>query len=88
MPSSGTKRIGNTSPAIMDAREVEEVCFGAHTLLHTRGVGKIVLLGQTQAGRYLFVVLASRSRREYRPVTARDMTDAERRLYLRQHGRR
>jgi uncharacterized DUF497 family protein len=45
--------------------------------------GKVVfiLLGQTEEGRYLFIVLARRRSGHYRVVTAREMTDNERRRY-------
>jgi uncharacterized DUF497 family protein len=37
------------------------------------------LVGQTDAGRFLFIVLAPRSSGVYDPVTARDATQGERR---------
>lgn len=40
-------------------------------------------LGRTEAGRYLFTALLYTSRGEAMPLTARDMTDTERRRYQR-----
>lgn len=37
--------------------------------------------GQTAEGRYLFIVFISLGHKKVRPITARDMTSSERRLY-------
>ena len=42
-----------------------------------------LIYGRTLAGRCLLVVLAPRPRNVFYPVTARDMTAKERRLFLR-----
>ena len=68
--------------------EVEELCFSEG--LHARGGrdGLLMLFGQTDAGRYLLVVLAPRSNEGvWAVVTARDMTLQERRLYKKQRGK-
>ena len=57
--------------------EVDEVVFGRPFWTRTRG-GRFRVLGQTDAGRYLTVIVASGV---YSLVTARDATDAERRAY-------
>ncbi|TAK33531.1 MAG: BrnT family toxin [Chloroflexota bacterium] len=63
--------------------EVADVCFGAHRLLHTRD-GRFQLLGRTTAGRYLVVVVEETDQPgDFRIVTARDMTPAERRYFSR-----
>lgn len=66
--------------------EVEETCFG--NSLIGRGPGRkkkrlYYVLGQTATGRYLFVVLKPLGRGRARPITARDMTPAQRQRYLR-----
>jgi uncharacterized DUF497 family protein len=66
--------------------EVEEVVFGAPFIRQARE-GRLRLIGQSDAGRYLVIFLAARGRGRYGLVTARDATDAERRLYQ-QHRRR
>jgi hypothetical protein len=66
--------------------EVEEVCLGAPFVSRTRQ-RRLRIIGQTEAGRYLTVILAPRGRGVYYPITARDATTAERRLYQRQKGR-
>ena len=46
---------------------------------HRRGENVYAALGQTEAGRYLIVFFIHKP--DYRILTARDMTDAERRRY-------
>ncbi len=59
--------------------EVEEICYSEHQA--RRGSGGVYrLFGQTEAGRYLLVVVIRRQQNIWKIVTARDMTDSERRL--------
>jgi len=64
--------------------EVEEVCFGESLVLRAKSQGEnpaYYVLGQTNAGRYLFcVVIQFPDGRRY-PITARPMTDKEKRRY-------
>ena len=64
--------------------EVDEVCFSKAFVQRTQSQGDnpvYYILGQTEAGRYLFcVVIHFPDGRGY-PVTARPMTDRERRRY-------
>jgi uncharacterized protein len=64
--------------------EVEEVCFGTSLVLRAESEGEnpvYYVLGQTYAGRYLFcVVIAFPDGRGY-PVTARPMTDKEKKRF-------
>lgn len=62
--------------------EVEEACSGRYLLLKAEK-GKRIILGQTISGRYLFVVLVQRAQGLVRVITARDMTQRERRRYRR-----
>jgi uncharacterized DUF497 family protein len=64
--------------------EVEEVIFGVPFIRKTRQ-GRYIVIGQTEAGRYLAVFVAPRGRGAYGLVTARDADDVERRAY-RQHS--
>ena len=66
--------------------EVEEVCFGKHLIL--RGPGRkqkklYYVFGQTEAGRYLFIVLKPLAKSAALPVTAMVMTKEQRRKYQR-----
>lgn len=65
--------------------EVEEVVANAHLARHGRERTRI-LLGRTDAGRFLTVVLARSLRGGAYVVTARDMTFAERRLFKSRMG--
>ena len=64
--------------------EVDEICFGDSLVLRGRTEGTnpvYYVLGQTDAGRYLFcVVIQFPDSRGY-PVTARPMTDNEQRRF-------
>lgn len=63
-------------------REVEEAFANSPSVRRGRG-GTHYLFGRTDAGRYLFVVFVYEGHGCARPVTARDMTWPERRLYER-----
>lgn len=65
--------------------EVEEVVFGTPLVNRVRH-GRYGLIGQTEAGRFVTVILAPCGRSVYGLVTARDATQAERRRYQ-QHRR-
>jgi len=67
--------------------EVEEICLSDPFVSKTRQ-SRLRVIGQTDAGRYLTVILAPQGQGVYYPVTARDATHAERRLYLKKKGRR
>jgi uncharacterized protein len=64
--------------------EVEEVCFGQALVQRTRSEGEnpvYYVLGQTEAGRYLFCVVIRFPDGNGYPVTAREMTAKEKRRY-------
>jgi len=64
--------------------EVEEVCFGHPLVLRSRTGGTnpvYYVLGQTDAGQYLFCVVIQFPDGKGYPVTARAMTENERRRF-------
>jgi uncharacterized DUF497 family protein len=64
--------------------EVEEVCFGQSLVLRAKSQGEnpvYYVLGQTDAGRYLFSVIIQFPDGRGYPVTARRMTDKEERRF-------
>jgi uncharacterized protein len=64
--------------------EVEEVCFGQSLVLRAKSQGEnpvYYVLGQTDAGRYLFSVIIQFPDGRGYPVTARTMTDNEERRF-------
>lgn len=64
--------------------EVEETCFGVALILRAKSQGEnpvYYVLGQTQAGRYLFCVVISFPDGKGYPVTARPMTNKEKQRY-------
>ena len=66
------------------SEEVEETCFGLAFVQRARSKGEnpvYYILGQTDAGRYLFCVVIQFPDEIGYPVTARPMTDKEKRRY-------
>ncbi|MFY9619180.1 MAG: hypothetical protein WAM70_06090 [Pyrinomonadaceae bacterium] len=64
--------------------EVEQACFGDAFVQRAKSAGEnpvYYVLGQTDAGRYLFCVIIQFPDGNGYPVTARSMTDTERRRY-------
>jgi uncharacterized protein len=59
--------------------EVEEACYERPFVLKGRE-GLYLVYSQTMDGRYLLVVTRYRGNGKIRVITARDMTDAEKRL--------
>ena len=67
----------------LSLEEVEEACLSDRRHVRRGKEGLYKLFSQTMAGRYVLVVLASLGQGNWRIVTARKMTDVERRLYNR-----
>ncbi len=66
--------------------EVEEACFGRAFVQRAKSEGQnpvYYVLGRSEAGRYLFCVVIRLPDGKGYPVTARPMTDREKRRYLR-----
>lgn len=61
--------------------EVEEVFFNSPVKVRKASSGKYLLYGASDSGRHLFVVFAWDESR-VRVITARDMTKAERRFFV------
>lgn len=64
--------------------EVEEVCFGQAWVQRTKASGKnpvYYVLGQTVSGRHLFCVVIQFPNGKGFPVTARPMTEREKRRF-------
>jgi uncharacterized DUF497 family protein len=64
--------------------EVEQVCFGRSLVLRTKASGKnpvYHVLGQTDAGRHLFCVVIEFPGEKGYLVTARPMTEKEKRRF-------
>ena len=65
--------------------EVEEVCHSDAVVRRTRE-GRLLLVGRTDAGELLTVILDPQGQGVYYPVTARPASVAEKRSYYRQKG--
>ncbi|MDO9534833.1 MAG: hypothetical protein Q7J85_05760 [Bacillota bacterium] len=70
--------------------EVEEVCFDQPLIVKSKQTVKGVnqayyALGQTVAGRYLFIMIVYFKQGRAMVVTARDMDQAERKYYQRRY---
>ncbi len=65
----------------VSVEEVEEIVYGKHYTVRTKQ-GRYRLIGQTVIGRYLVVILEPSDHGCFDPITARDATQKERKLYL------
>lgn len=61
--------------------EVREACMSDRRHIRRGSEEKYKVFSQTTAGRYIFVVLVNRGGGDWKVVTARDMTDKEKRFY-------
>ena len=66
--------------------EVEEACYWEKRHVRKGREGLYKLFSQTDSGRYLLVVLSHHGGGTWKIVTARGMTDNEKRLYIRETG--
>ena len=77
-------RIDHISIHEIEPEEFEEVCFGESLILRGKSEGQnpiYYILGQTSGGRYLFCVVISFPDGNGYPVTARPMTEKEKRRF-------
>ena len=76
--------VDHISDHLVSPEEVEELLFnGVDIPLMMRGrEGRYLAYGKTQGGRLLFVVWASKYKKT-KIITARDMTEKEKRFYKR-----
>mgnify|MGYP001599278190 CR=1 FL=1 len=66
----------------VSAEEVEDVVYGKHYAVRTKQ-GRYRLIGQTAQGRYIVIILEPSDHDWFDPITARNATKNERKLYLR-----
>jgi uncharacterized DUF497 family protein len=76
-------RIAHIAEHQVSPDEVWEVCRDPLHLARREGHSRYRLYGQTIDGRYLFVVLEHVEGTVYKPITARDMTEGEKRNFRR-----
>ena len=63
--------------------EIEEIAFEDYPYIRRGKRGRRYLYGQTMGGRFLFVVYVLSSEKIAQVITAREMDEKERKLYLR-----
>jgi len=76
-------RIDHIALHSVQPKEVWEVCEDPLHLARREGRNRYRLYGQTAMGRYLFVVLEHVRGTIFKPITARDMSEGERRNFRR-----
>jgi len=77
-------RIDHIAQHKVRPEEVEEICFGKAFVRRVKSKGEnpvYYILGQTDAGRYLFCVIIQFPDGRGFPVTARPMTDKEKQRF-------
>lgn len=63
--------------------EVSDVCYGTHIAVKDKdNNNRYILSGQDSTGRYLNVVLEKLPKAEYRPITAFEMSEQCKRIYI------
>ena len=67
----------------VDPEEVEEVCFEGKPFILKTKYGRYFALGQARSGRYLTIVFEYLGQNKAKIITARAMSESERRLYKR-----
>ena len=67
----------------VEPKEVEEVLFGGHPFTQKTRLNRYLTLGQTENGRYLTIILEYIGYRTGRIITARAMSEPERKQYKR-----
>ena len=65
----------------VDPEEAEQVCFSGEPSIWKAKRQRYIALGCTQSGRYLTVVFEYLGKKTARIITARAMSEAERKLY-------
>jgi uncharacterized DUF497 family protein len=73
----------------VSTNEAEEILFGRPHIRraqkgHVKGEDLYTAYGQTTGGRYLIIFFIRKEQAAALPISARDMTDSERRYYERQ----
>jgi uncharacterized protein len=79
-------RIDHIARHRVQPEEVEDVCFGKAWVRRAKATGKnpvYYVLGETESGRHLFCVVIQFPNGKGFPVTARAMTDKEKRQFNR-----
>lgn len=66
--------------------EIEEACQSAHRHIRKSKDGLYKIFSQTEAGRYILVVLVNQGSGNWKIVTGREMIDSEKQLYKRSIG--
>ena len=66
-------------------QEVEEACDNIPFVLRSKE-NRYLVYGQSDSGRYILTIISYRGRGVVRVITARDMTESEKKLYHRKRG--
>ena len=83
-------RIEHIARHAVTPEEFEQVCFGNSLVQRAKSEGEnpvYYVLGQTEAGRHLFCVVIAFPDGNGFPITARPMTDKEKRRYRQWNNR-
>lgn len=66
--------------------EVDEVIYEGSPEVRSYSKNRYLLWGQSRAGRYLLIVLEEECKGVFVPLTARDMSEAEKKAFRKRHG--
>jgi len=76
-------RIDHVADHGVEPEEVWEVCEDSLHWARRQGRDRYRLYGQTEEGRYLFIVLEHIEGTIFKPITARDMNEGEKQKFRR-----
>ncbi len=65
----------------IDFKEVEDACFSEQRHIRKSKEGLYKIFGQSNAGRYILVVLVYKGKGDWKVATARQMTETEKRYF-------
>ena len=72
------RNIFHTARHGITVKDVEDVCSGKH--IARKAKDRYLIYGETEVGRLIFIVL-ERNGDNFRPITARGMSESEKRIY-------
>jgi len=68
--------------------EVEEVIIEGQAEVRKHTENRYLIFGQTLSGRYLLIVIEEESEKVFVPITARDMTEREKKAFKKRRGKK
>ena len=78
-----TNTVAHIARHSVEPEEVEEACFAGKPFIFKARENRYIALGQTENGRYLTIIFQHLEQNRAKVITARAMSEAERKIYKR-----